>query len=256
MTTPPATRWRPVRIPLLALGMGALLGALWGGLVRLGWQIPAGPAGLVAFHGPLMVSGFLGTVIGFERAVALGGRAGYLVPLVTGIGGAALALGAAPPSGVILTTLGSLGLVAIFAAFLRRQRKLFMATMALGAVAWLVGNALWLAGWPIHRAVPLVDGLPVLTIAGERLELSPTRRRPLASRRGFAVDHGSAGAGAHGRSRRTLTPGSAGRCRDGGAGPLAGALGHRAPTVRQHGLPRFTALCLLSGYVWLAWAGF
>ncbi len=57
-------RWQPrARLPLMAFGMLALLGALAGGLVRLGWSLPVAPS-LVAFHGPLMVSGFLGTVIG------------------------------------------------------------------------------------------------------------------------------------------------------------------------------------------------
>ena len=66
------TRWRQRgRLPLIALGVLSLLGALGGGLVRLGWPLPTTP-GLVAFHGPLMVAGFLGTVIGLERAVALG----------------------------------------------------------------------------------------------------------------------------------------------------------------------------------------
>jgi hypothetical protein len=55
----------------MLLGMLALVGALVGGLVRLGWALAA-PAPLAAFHGPLMVAGFLGTVIGLERAVALG----------------------------------------------------------------------------------------------------------------------------------------------------------------------------------------
>ena len=255
MTTPPATRWRLARIPLLALGMLALLGALWGGLVRLGWQVPASPAGLVTFHGPLMVSGFLGTVIGLERAVALGRRAGYLVPLLTGLGGAALALGATPASGAMLTTLGSLGLAAIFAVFLHRQREPFMATMALGALAWLTGNALWLAGWPIHRAVPWWMAFLVLTIAGERLELTRLLRISRASRRLFAVIVAALVLGL----ALALANADAGLRLAGAAMvSLALWLGREdiaRRTVRQHGLTRFTALCLLSGYVWLAVGG-
>ena len=62
-----------VRVPIMALGMLALVSALAGGLARLGWPLPVA-ASLVAFHGPVMVAGFLGTVIGLERAVALGRR--------------------------------------------------------------------------------------------------------------------------------------------------------------------------------------
>jgi len=41
-----------------------------------------------------------------------------------------------------------------------------------GAVAWLGSNLLWLGGWPVHALVPWWIGFLVLTIAGERLELS------------------------------------------------------------------------------------
>ena len=60
------------RFPLIALGMLALLTALWSGLVRLGWAWPLLWPTLFMAHGPLMVCGFLGTLIGVERAVALG----------------------------------------------------------------------------------------------------------------------------------------------------------------------------------------
>jgi hypothetical protein len=52
----------------------ALLAGLWAGLLRLGWQLPPLLLQLPAQHGPLMVSGFLGTLISLERAVATLGR--------------------------------------------------------------------------------------------------------------------------------------------------------------------------------------
>jgi len=88
-----------VRVPLMALGMLALLSALAGGLARLGWPLPVS-APLVAFHGPLMVAGFLGTVIGLERAVALGRSWAYGGPIASGLG--ALALAAGVPGGTEL----------------------------------------------------------------------------------------------------------------------------------------------------------
>ena len=45
-------------------------------------------------------------------------------------------------------------------------------TMALGVVLWAVGNGLWWVGWPVAQVVPWWSGFLVLTIAGERLELS------------------------------------------------------------------------------------
>lgn len=57
------------------------------GLWRLGWAFPL-PASLAAqgaaFHGPLMVSAFFGTVIALERAVALATGWAYLGPALAG----------------------------------------------------------------------------------------------------------------------------------------------------------------------------
>ena len=119
-----------VRFPLVALGLLALLTALWGGLVRLGWGWALPWPTLFIAHGPLMVCGFLGTLIGIERAVALGVFWPYAAPLLTAIGTLALLTGLpAPP----LMTLGSLGLVAIFVVIMCRQCALATGTMALGA---------------------------------------------------------------------------------------------------------------------------
>lgn len=251
--SPPSLR--TIRLPLLALGLMALIGALWGGLVRLGWPMPARPSGPVAFHGPLMVSGFLGTVIGLERAVALGRRAPYLAPLVTGLGGLALMLGAPGPLGPFLITLGAAGLCGISVLILRRQRAMFTGTMALGAVAWLVGSALWLAGWPIYRVVPWWMGFLVLTIAGERLELARLVRVSPASRRVFIV---MVGALLVGLGASAVSLGAGARLAGAAMAALGVWLGRQdiaRHTVRRPGLPRFTAICLLSGYGWLAAGG-
>ena len=68
----------------------ALLAAMWAGLLRMGWVWPPLRPSLAAVHGPLMVSGFVGTLIGLERAVALGKKWAYTAPLLTGLGGLAL----------------------------------------------------------------------------------------------------------------------------------------------------------------------
>src|SRR5262245_65939071 len=87
-------RVMPGRLAVMALGAVALAGALIGGLIRLGWGLMA-PAPLVAFHGPLMVAGFLGTLIGLERAIALGRRWAYAAPLASGVGACVVVVGAA-----------------------------------------------------------------------------------------------------------------------------------------------------------------
>ncbi len=124
----------------------ALLAGIWAGLLRIGWAWPSWSAALAAAHGPLMVSAFLGTVIGLERAIALNRRAAYLAPLLTGLGGLVLLLGLSWTWGGRLLLLGSVGLVVLFAVIVRRHAAVYTVTMAAGAVAWLVGNGLWVAG--------------------------------------------------------------------------------------------------------------
>lgn len=250
----PAPRPHYARVPLLALAMVALLGATWGGLVRLGWPwSPVGPA-LVAFHGPLMISGFLGTLIGLERAVALGRPLAYAVPLAAGLGGLALVAGA-PGAGALLMTLGSAGLVGIFLVLLRRQLALFTVVMALGAGLWLAGQLLWLAGAPIYRVAPWWAGFLVLTIVGERLELARLARLSAADRALFLAGVALVGLGL---ALALAAPDTGVRMLGAGLVGLALWLGRHdiaRRTVRQPGLTRFIAVCLLSGYVWLGVSG-
>jgi hypothetical protein len=240
------------RFPLMALGMLALLTALWGGLVRLGWPLPLPWPTLFMAHGPLMVCGFLGTLIGVERAVALGAVWPYAAPLLTAVGTLALLTGLpAPP----LMTLGSLGLLLIFAVIVRRQCALATVTMALGALLWLVGNSCWLAGWPVAQVVPWWSGFLVLTIAGERLELSRLLRLSVLHHVLFLL---AVSVFLAGLLLLALGLASAGPVTGVGMVALAWWLLQydiARRTVRQTGLTRFIAVCLLSGYVWLGVGG-
>ena len=232
-------RWR---LPLLVLGFASLALGVAGGLARLGASIPA-PAGAVSLHGALMVSGFLGTVIGLERAVALGHLWAYAAPLASGLGGICLLAGLAVP-GFALMVLAAALLVAASAATFARQRSLEMATLLAGALAWLAGNLFLLAGQP---AVPWWIAFFALTIGGERLELSRYLKRPPAVRFYFLIL----------AILLLITP-LAPRLM--GAALLLLALWLCAfdlarITVRQTALPRYIAVCLLSGYAWLALGG-
>ena len=85
--------------PLLLGGVAlSLLAGIAGGLLRVGVTLPSLPdatwPGQAALaHAALMICGFLGTVIGIERAVAVKLRAAFLAPLASGAGGALLLLG-------------------------------------------------------------------------------------------------------------------------------------------------------------------
>lgn len=240
----------PFRLPLLIMGFVSLMIGVGAGLLRLGWNIPVLSTQLAPLHAPLMVSGFLGTVIGLERAVALGRRWAYGGPLLTGLGGLGILLGAPQLLGATAMVLGSGVLLTGSLLIVYRQKELFTITMALGAASWLIGNLLWLAGIPVPAVVALWINFLVLTIAGERLELSRFLPPSPGAKRAFTVILCGLLAG----SALVSTPF--------GAIPYGVALLALAlwllrqdiarRTVMQPGLTRFIAVCLISGYVWLA----
>lgn len=240
---------------LMATGMLALLGGLWAGLHRLGWAGPVLQPALPAAHGPLMVCGFLGTVISLERAVALDRAWAFLAPGCTGVGALLTLGGIGGDAGPLFVTAGSFGLVAIFGVVLSIQMAPFALVMGGGALAWVVGNGLWLVGWPVHALVPWWIGFPVLTIAGERLELSRMLFQANWTRLLFLGLVGLLGL-ALVLSVQAPDPGFRGM----GLGlvAIAGWLGMydmARRTIAVEGLTRFIAVCLLMGYVWLAVGG-
>lgn len=243
----------PFRLPLLILGFISLASGVLAGLARLGWSTPLPSAQLALLHGPLMVSGFLGTVIGLERAVAMGRRWAYAGPLLTGLGGMAILLGVSPSAGAAFITLGSAVLLSGTVQIMLRQRELFMVTMALGAASWLAGNLIWLAGTPVSEVVTLWINFLILTIAGERLELSRFLPPSPNAKRIFTVVLVALMAGA-------LFSGTRAGITLYGAALLSLALwllrqDIARRTVKERGLTRFIAICLLSGYAWLAVGG-
>ncbi len=163
-------------LPFLFLAILALLTALWAGLMRLGWQLPTLTPSLAMAHGPLMISGFLGTLIPLERAVAMKKKWMYLPSLLAGLGWLVTLLIKTLPLGPFLLTLASLGGVAILIEMTRREFALHTMTMLLGMLAWFTGNLLWLFGWQIFQVAFFWQAFLILTIAGERLELSRVLR--------------------------------------------------------------------------------
>lgn len=258
---PPQTRTRyRQRVPLMALAAFALLAGLWAGLIRLGWPLPPLALRLPAQHGPLMVSGFLGTLISLERAVALsqnqnGRRRYYLAPLLAGLGAVTLFFDLPPAVPRGLSTLGALGLVLIFVVIYRLQPTTDHAVMGVGALLWLVGSGLWLAGWPVFWVSPWWAGFLVLTIAGERLELGRVLLHKQRTRQAFLVVTAVFLAGLL-LSLVALDVG----LRLAGVGLIALGLwllryDIARRTIRQKGLTRYIAACLLPGYVWLIVGG-
>ncbi len=243
------------RFPIMALGGLALILALWGGLSHLGWNLPVISPNLLAIHGPLMVSGFLGTLIGIERAVALKYKWAYVVPLLSGIGALALIVGVPSLFGKMLMTLSSTGLVFLLVVIFYPHLALHAIIMMLGAFCWLVGNGLWLLGFPFYIVALWWIGFLILTIAGERLEISRVLHLSKEKKLVFILAVFVFIIGAL-LAIKVFDIG----VRVASIGMIALALwllrnDIARRTLHQPGLSRYIALSLILGYVWLGVSG-
>lgn len=241
-------------LPLVALSLLALLAAMWAGLLRIGWTLPVFPE-LVMAHGPLMVGGFLGTLISLERAVAIRKKWMFAAPILTALGWIFL-LASPGITGAALFTPGSLVTLAILIFMVFHEPKIYTVVMAAGGASWAAGNILWMTGMPLFQVVFWWMAFLVLTIAGERLELSRILRlKPLkvltfglfsaliligAGVAVFNLDLGTrlSGVGLLGLGLWFLPNDIAGR-----------NLRHAVP------LTRYIAHCLYAGFIWLILGG-
>ncbi len=246
---------RLLRGGLMLLSVSALLVGMWAGLIRLGWVLPVWQPPLPMLHGPLMVCGFLGTLIGLERAVGTGMKWAYAGPGLTAAGALLALLGAPAPLGPLLITLGSVITFAVLLTLIRLLPALFTVVIALGGLTWVVGNSLWLSGQPIAVAVLWWINFLVLTIAGERLELSRMLKLSRTAQLLFGAAAALLLAGAvlgswyYAPGMRLLGAGSVAMA----AWLLRYDIARRR--IKAGGVARFIGISLLSGYVWLAIGG-
>jgi hypothetical protein len=241
--------------PLVALALAALAAGVWGGLARFGWSLPGGKADLAELHGPLMVFGFLGTVVSLERAVALARPWGYLAPAGTLAGAGLLLAGVRQGIGELVLLLAGFVLASLFVVVVRAHPTPPPATLLVAALLWVAGDALWLDGSPLVEVVPWWVGFLVLTIVAERLELAALGGLTGAGRVVFAALALCLLAGLVVATTRVEVG-----ARVAGAALLGYALwllrfDIARRTLRRPGLPRFVALSLLPGYLWLLVAG-
>jgi hypothetical protein len=243
------------RIPIFAMGFICLTFGIYSGLLRLGYAIPWLSDELAFDHGPLMVSGFLGTVISLERAVAIGKRWAYLGSLCTALGGLSFIVGLSTLIGVALTTIASVTLSIATTYIFIRQRELFTFTLLLGSLSWLLGNLFWLNGFPSIHLMPWWISFLVLTIAGERLELSRVLPPSSNSKLVFVLIITLFLIGV-----LVATLASNINVQILSIALLAlffWLLRHDVArhTIKQSGLTRYIAACLISGYFWLLIGG-
>ncbi len=244
------------RLPFLLPGALALLLGIDGGFQLMG--LPAVPVSqrLPETHGPLLVLGFVGTLIALERAVALRRRLGFAAPALLGLGGLLLVASPVPlRGGQALLVAGSAAMALLYVWLWRRQRDDAVLVQALGAVMATGGAALWLGGVPVPRLLPWLAAFVVLTIAGERLELA---RLELLGTPAPARLVGVSVAVVIATAASLLWPAWGFPLLGLAVLALVGWLAAHdvtRRTIRGTGLPRFVAACLLAGYAWLGVAG-
>jgi hypothetical protein len=243
------------RFVLIFLAGISLLTGLWAGIARMGWLLPVPNEQFVMIHGPLMVAGFLGTLIGLERAVALQRWWAYGIPVCAGLSALTALLTMPIPISASLAVVAGMLLIAVFVTLYCQYPSEHFIIMALSALAWLSGNALWLADAAFFSIVPWWVGFLVLMIASERLELSRLRRPTALIRRAF---HGCVAVILIGLVWSLFDFPTAIRISGLGFLGLAAWLlryDMAWQSAQQSGLPRFMAVSLIAGYLWLAAGG-
>jgi hypothetical protein len=238
----------------------ALAAGIAGGLLRADALHP-GLAGVAPFgaavvsHAALMVCAFFGTVIGIERAVALGRGWAFLAPALAGAGGIAILLGGHRTAAGSFVAAAA-AFVAVNIAVVGRQRAPHTVLLLAAAIAWLAGAVLhfWRPGGP--ATIEFWFAFLVATIAAERLEL--TRLMPRRPGSGAILLAATSGLVA-GAAVSAFAPRWGGTVHGLSLVILAGwglAFDIARRTIATEGASRYMAACLLAGYGWLGIGGF
>ncbi|MEN8238310.1 MAG: hypothetical protein ABFR53_03800 [Actinomycetota bacterium] len=238
---------------LLAIAaVGGFIVGVWMGLVRLGWSLGFPPS--VGAHGPLLVLAILGTLIGAERAVAIGKPWVWIGPVTSALAAVTIVAGVSVSVSAFLLIVSGGVLVGVFTSVYLVHPATHIAVMGVGAAAFVASAIVLSLEVATPRVVPLLAAFLVITITGERLELAHLG----VDRAGtiwFIVSIVGVGVGSI----------AAGAGLDAGA-RLAGVaflslalwLGRydiARRTVRLKGSTRYMAVSLLVGYAWLGIAG-
>lgn len=245
---------------VLAGGVAAsLLAGILGGLLRVGVFVPgtadAAWLGRGALeHAALMMCGFLGTVIGIERAVAAKRAWAWVAPLGSALAAAAL-LGGRGDLGTALLVAAATVFIAVNVQLFARQRAGHTALLLASAACWWMGNLLFATRNGSGAVLPWWFAFLVMTIAAERLEMTRLMRRRRGAAPALVAILAVLVAGAAASALRPQVGGVLF-----GAALLALAawlftfdIARR--TVRADGLSRYMAVCLLAGYAWLVAGG-
>jgi len=172
------------RLPVILFAASCLLGGLWSGLCRIGWHLGVTP--VVAHHGAIMVGGFLGSLISFEKVIPLKKKVLYLIPIASACS-VILFFAGMPILAFYLMTIASAALTLVFAYYLIKQKKIVYVLMLLGAIFWLAGNLVLLSTQFYPMAFRWWTAFVLFIIAAERLELMVFRPVSQASKKVFVL---------------------------------------------------------------------
>ena len=157
--------------------MANLLTGLVAGLARIGWGIRVPE--VAVHHGAIMVGGFLGALISLEKAIPLKKNWLLLVPLCCALT-PLMAVEDLHEVGLALLLAGSVGLAAIQLWYLLRlphDRSAWL--MVAGACCLVTGNCMLISSAFYPVAFPWWVAFILLTIVGERLELTKFLPAPI-----------------------------------------------------------------------------
>lgn len=242
-------------VPLIMIALVSLLVGLTAGLARIGWPLPGVEGDLMLRHGALMVVGFVGTVIGVERAVAVRSRIAFAAPVFSAGAAVALIVGAPPAAAPLLAAAAGVAYTTAIATLLIRSNTLPLQLMLIGGGSLSVAAIVWSAGGGLPRVVPWWIAFLVLTIAAERLELLRFQR---VSRGAVVAGSGALALIVLGPALALVTPAIGSRMLGAGLLFAAGwllARDHARRGIRSDGLSRYVAVGLLCAYAWLAVSG-
>jgi hypothetical protein len=142
----------------------------------MGWIIPVGQ--VMGHHGAIMTGSFLGTLILLERVVTFKKRWLYAFPVCSGISILFFLIDLRYVAFICLSV-GAAGLIYLYVVLIRRFAESYHLIMMLGAIGYLAGTLVLISSGFYPMAVPWWIAFLLLTILGERMELSkflPTSR--------------------------------------------------------------------------------
>jgi hypothetical protein len=242
---------RILKYVILPLGLVSLIAGIWGGLSRLGlWS--SNPS-LILDHGAIMVGGFLGTLIMFERTVTEKKYPAILIPSINALSILLFWWGFKIEAFYVLFACALLFLVHSAHRLIRFKSESLMLEI-LGQCCYLLGFAGLIMGKIYPTIVPLWMSFLLFTIAAERLELSKflpsTPLKTWLFRGVMTLSLVGALLPFHGIGKTIFAIGLI------GSGLWLISFDMALKSIKRTGQHRFTGWALLSGFFWLAITGF